>query len=145
MVNQMTAAPFFSVNDLVRMLFGVLIAAAGTLSILVFLGRIKRKDYSLLYFGAGALLYGIRLFISGSARYLQHHWDVADPVISLVIVIPFFLFFVETVSPQWKKYSRLVVGIFVAIALFGIADLVLVHNLKLVHAIVNFTALAAIF
>jgi phosphoserine phosphatase RsbU/P len=140
----MTTAPFFSANDLARMLFGVLIAAAGTLSILLFLGRIKRKDYSLLYFGSGALLYGARLFISGSARYLQHHWDVADPVISLVIVIPFFLFFVETVSPQWKKYSRLVVGVFVAIALFGIADLSLVHNIRLVHAIVNFTALAAI-
>src|ERR1700749_4247026 len=93
-------APFFSVNDLARMLFGILILAAGVFSVLVFLGRITRKDYSLLYFGAGSLLYGIRLFISGSAGYMHHRWDMADPVISLIIVIPFFLFFVE-ISPHW--------------------------------------------
>jgi sigma-B regulation protein RsbU (phosphoserine phosphatase) len=140
----MTTAPIFSANDLVRMLCGVLIVAAGVLSILLFLGRIKRKDYSLLYFGSGALLYGVRLFISGSAGYMHHHWDVADPVISLVIVIPFFLFFVETVTPRWKRFSKLVVSIFSAIALFGIADMAFVHNITLLHIIINGTALVAI-
>lgn len=138
-----TTAPFFSANDLARMLFGILIVAAGVLSILVYLGRIKRKDYSLLYFGAGSLLYGVRLFISGSASYVHHHWDVADPAISLVIVIPFFLFLIE-LSPHWKKYSSLVVGIFVAIALFGFFDLAWLHNLTLVHATTSITALVAI-
>ena len=59
----------FSTLDLVRMLFGVLIVSAGAVSLLFFMGRWKRKDYTLLYFGVGALLYGVRLFVGGSSTY----------------------------------------------------------------------------
>lgn len=135
---------FFSVNDLARMLFGVLITAAGGLSTLLFLVRIKRKDFSLLYFGIASALYGVRLFISGSSYYMHRRWDMADPMISLVIIIPFFLFFVETVSPRWKRFSWAITGVFAAIALFGIYELLLVHNLLLAKVTSNVTALVAL-
>ena len=59
----------FSTLDLVRMLFGVLIVSAGAVSLLGFLARWKRKEYTLLYFGVGAMLYGVRLFVGGSSTY----------------------------------------------------------------------------
>ncbi|MGC2694299.1 MAG: hypothetical protein WA738_00755, partial [Candidatus Angelobacter sp.] len=77
------AEQIFSTNDLWRMLFGVLITAAGALACLLFLGRLKRRDYALAYFGLGAMLYGLRLFASGSAHYLHHRWDNLDYVVSL--------------------------------------------------------------
>jgi sigma-B regulation protein RsbU (phosphoserine phosphatase) len=134
----------FSVNDLARMLFGVLIAAAAGLSILLFLARLKRRDYSLFYFGMGAALYGIRLFISGSAGYMGHRWERADPVISMLIVIPFVLFFVETVAPGWKKFSWWIIGLFSAVALFGIFNLVFRQNLAITRSAVNLMALVAL-
>src|SRR6476661_4387703 len=85
------AEPIFSAIDLLRMLFGVLITASGAVASLLFFARLKRKDYALLYFGLGALLYGVRLFVSGSAGYVHHRWDLLDPVVSLVIIIALFL------------------------------------------------------
>src|SRR5437660_7439604 len=95
--------PVFSTIELVRMLFGVLIAFAGVLAFLLFLARLRRKDYSLLYFGLAALLYGVRLFINGSSRYMAHQWDGFDLPITLVIGIPLTLFIAETAAARWKK------------------------------------------
>ncbi len=73
----------FSALDLARMLFGVLIVAAGAVSCLFFAVRRKQREYSLLYFGLGAILYGVRLFINGSSGYmdetvgLDHRSDLA--------------------------------------------------------------------
>jgi hypothetical protein len=83
----------FSALDLARMLFGVLIVAAGVVSCLFFAGMRKQREYSLLYFGLGAILYGVRLFINGSSNYMQGGWDWITEVISLVIPIPLLLFF----------------------------------------------------
>ena len=46
-----TPIPGFATLDLVQLLFGVLITAAGVVAVLLFLLRIRRKEYALLYFG----------------------------------------------------------------------------------------------
>src|SRR5438270_8982892 len=95
-----SSMPVFSAIDLWRMLFGVLITATGALACLLFFARLRRKDYALIYFGLGALLYGVRLFVSGTAGYQHHKWDLLDRIISFVIIIPLFLFFVETLGSR---------------------------------------------
>jgi len=137
------AEPIFSAIDLLRMLFGVLITASGAVASLLFFARLKRKDYALLYFGLGALLYGVRLFVSGSAGYVHHRWDLLDPVVSLVIIIPLFLFFVETLASRWKRFSWWIVGLFAGVGVFGITNLLL-HHLRLVGVIKTLLALTAI-
>lgn len=137
------AEPIFSANDLWRMLFGVLITAAGALACLLFLGRLKRKDYALVYFGLGAILYGVRLFASGSAHYLHHRWDNLDHVVSLVIIIPFFLYFVETIGSRWKSFAWWIVGLIAAAGVFGIVNLA-EHNRKLAETTINLMSLIAI-
>ena len=139
-----SSVPVFPAIDLWRMLFGVLITAAGLVASLLFAARFRRKDYSLLYFGLGALMYGARLFISGSAGYLHHHWDVLDPVISFVIIIPLFLFFVETLGSRWKNFAWWIAGLFSVVGIFGITNLLLRRNLRLVGATINVMPLIAI-
>ncbi|HEX4604643.1 MAG TPA: hypothetical protein VH724_11655, partial [Candidatus Angelobacter sp.] len=135
-------APIFSAIDLLRMLFGVLIAAAGAGACLLFLARLNRKDYSLLYFGLGATLYGVRLFINGSAGYQHDRWHWLELLISLLVAIPFVLFFVETVAPLWRKFSWWVIGAFGAVAVFGIGNLLLGRD-KVVQTAINVMSLAA--
>ena len=125
------------------MLFGVLITAAGALACLLFLGRWRRKDYALVYFGLGAMLYGVRLFASGSAHYLHHRWDNLDYVVSLVIIIPFFLYFVETIGSRWKRFAWWILGFISAAGMFGIINLA-EHKRKVVEATLNLMALTAI-
>ncbi|HEX3155568.1 MAG TPA: SpoIIE family protein phosphatase [Candidatus Angelobacter sp.] len=136
--------PVFSAIDLWRMLFGVLITATGVLACLLFFARIRRKDYAMLYFALGALLYGIRLFVTGSAGYMHHKWDLVDPVISFLIIIPFFLFFVETLGARWKGFAWWIAGLFVVVAVFGITNLLLHRHLRLVGSTINGMALIAI-
>jgi hypothetical protein len=64
--------PGFSTLDLLRMLSGVLIAAAGLVACLLYFVRLKRRDNSLIYFGLAAALYGIRAFIEGANGYMDH-------------------------------------------------------------------------
>ncbi|HEX4603926.1 MAG TPA: SpoIIE family protein phosphatase [Candidatus Angelobacter sp.] len=135
-------APIFSAIDLLRMLFGVLIAAAGAAACLLFLARLNRKDYSLLYFGSGASLYGVRLFINGSAGYQHDRWHWLDLLISLLVAIPFVLFFVETVAPLWRRFSWWVIGAFGAVAVFGFVNLLLGRD-KVVQTAINVMSLAA--
>jgi sigma-B regulation protein RsbU (phosphoserine phosphatase) len=137
------AMPVFPAIDLWRMLFGVLISAAGAAACLPFAARWKRKDYALLYLGIGALLYGVRLFVSGSAGYEHHKWKLVDPLVSLVIIIPFFLFFVETLGSRWKRFAWWIVGIYAAVDIFGITNLLL-HNLRLLGTTLNLMALISI-
>jgi sigma-B regulation protein RsbU (phosphoserine phosphatase) len=125
--------PGFSTLDLVRMLSAVLIAAAGALACLLFLVRLKRKDYSLIYFGLGSLLYGLRLFINGTASYLEHKWDRLDLPITLLVGIPLFLFIAETTA--WKTATKWIVGLAGFVAGFGIASLFLGLSLYVVQTL----------
>ena len=114
----------FSALDLARLLFGVLIAAAGLVSFLLFLARIKRKEMALLYFGLTATLYGVRLFIDGSAGYLDQNGHV-NLLITLVAGIPLTLFIAETGGGRWKKLVYWILGAVSVAAGIGIVRVLL--------------------
>jgi sigma-B regulation protein RsbU (phosphoserine phosphatase) len=119
--------PDFSALELARMLFAVWIVAAAVVTLLLFFARLKRRDYSLLYFGLSASLYGVRLFINGSARYLHHKWDGIGFLITFIVGIPFALFIAEAVVPRWKKLIWWTMGAISVCAIFGTRS-VLLHR-----------------
>src|ERR1700722_10644490 len=122
--------PGFSALDLMRLLSGVLIAAAGLMASLLYLVRLNRRDNSLLYFGLAAALYGLRVFIEGANDYMDHKWDPAPLVISLFVAIPLILFFrVVTASSFWKRVSYGLVGMFGTVAVFGVGRILLHRDL----------------
>jgi len=137
-------APIFSALDLARMLFGVLISAAGAMSLLFFLSRWKHKEYPLLHFGLGAVLYGARLFINGSSGYMHGRWDWITELISLVIPIPLLLFFAETVALGWRKLAVWAIGLFSAIAVFGMVELILFHNVQFTETAIHAIAIIVV-
>ena len=140
-----SAVPGFSALDLVRMLSGVLIAAAGLVACMLYLVRLNRRDNSLLYFGLAAALYGIRVFIEGANGYMDHQWDRFPLVISLFVPIPLILFFrVVTASPFWKRVSYYLAGLFGVFAVFGVGRVLLHRDLRLVEMLNNTLALLAI-
>src|SRR6478609_7671875 len=134
----------FSALDLARMLFGVLIVAAGAVSCLFFAIRRKQREYSLLYFGLGAILYGVRLFINGSSGYMEKRWDWITEVISLVIPIPLLLFFTATMAKRWRKLALWSIGIFCVIAAVGMAELFLVHSERATQNVIHLIAIVVI-
>ncbi len=134
----------FSALDLARMLFGVLIVAAGAVSCLFFTVRLKQREYSLLYFGLGAMLYGVRLFINGSSNYMQGQWDWITEVISLVIPIPLLLFFTATMAKRWRKIVLWSIGIFCMIGAVGMAELFLVHSERATQKAIHLIAIVVI-
>jgi phosphoserine phosphatase RsbU/P len=122
-----TPVPGFVTLDLVQLLFGVLITAAGVVAVLLFLLRIRRKEYALLYFGLSASLYGIRLFIEGSAGHLDPNGRV-DLLITLVAGIPFTLFIAETAGSRWKRPVHWIIGGMSLAAAYGIVRVFLHHD-----------------
>ena len=52
--------------NVIRFAVAVLVAASGIVSFLLFIARIRRRDYGLLYFGLGATMYGVRLFLQAA-------------------------------------------------------------------------------
>lgn len=134
----------FSALDLARMLFGVLIVAAGAVSCLFFAGRRKQREYSLLYFGLGAILYGVRLFINGSSNYMHGRWDWITEMISLVIPIPLLLFFSATIARRWKKAAMWLIGFFSLIAAVGLAELFLAHSERNTQNVIHLIAVVVI-
>jgi sigma-B regulation protein RsbU (phosphoserine phosphatase) len=102
--------------DVLRLFLGVVVAVSGMAACLLWWLRSKRRELALFYFGIASFMYGIRLFVnSGTIRYLfPGHpllWIRTDWVITSLIVFPFILFFVETVTPQWRTVARWIVTI----------------------------------
>ncbi|HKD78126.1 MAG TPA: SpoIIE family protein phosphatase [Candidatus Angelobacter sp.] len=103
-------------GDVVRLLLGVLVAAAGMAACLLWLLRSKRRELALFYFGIASVMYGIRLIVnSNTIAYLAPDhtllWQRINWIITSLIVFPFILFFVETVAPQWRAAARWIVGL----------------------------------
>ena len=102
--------------EIVSLLLGIVVAAAGTAAILLWLLRSKRRELALLYFGIACSMYGVRLVVTSSTiRYLAPNqtmlWQRIDWIITSLIIFPFILFFVETVTSQWRKAAPWIVGI----------------------------------
>ena len=109
--------------DALRLLLSGIVAASGVGACLLWLPRARRHDLSLLYFGIAATMYGIRLVAtSATVGYLtpEHTrlWQRTDWTITSLIILPFTLFFVETVAPQWKKASYWIVGVALVLQAF---------------------------
>jgi sigma-B regulation protein RsbU (phosphoserine phosphatase) len=118
--------------EAVRLMLSGIVTASGVAACLFWLPRAiggrksgafsgprTGRDYSLLYFGIAAIMYGIRLTATtATIRYLipQHTtaWQRVDWVITSLIIVPFALFFVETVAPQWRRANYWIVGVVVA-------------------------------
>jgi sigma-B regulation protein RsbU (phosphoserine phosphatase) len=102
--------------DMLRLFLGAVVAVSGAAACMLWLLRSKRRELALFYFGIASFMYGIRLIVNSSTiRYLspQHTllWPRTDWVITSLIVFPFILFFVETVTPQWRTVARWIVAI----------------------------------
>jgi sigma-B regulation protein RsbU (phosphoserine phosphatase) len=105
--------------DTLRFAVAVLVTASGVLSLGFFLSRIRRRDNALLYFGLGAGLYGVRLFLETAG----HFGSTADLLITLLLPSLLVLFIAETVGRDWKKAAWWVVAAYLAAAIFGVAML----------------------
>jgi phosphoserine phosphatase RsbU/P len=115
---------FAGLLDTVRNTVAVLITASGVLSLALFLAWIRRRNFFLLYFGIGAVMYGARLFL------LKAGLDGGTGVllITLVIPIPLVLFMSETVASEWRQARPLVVAAYVAAAVVALATRFLHFN-----------------
>jgi sigma-B regulation protein RsbU (phosphoserine phosphatase) len=112
--------------DAPAVLLGVLILIAGAMSSLLFALRPRPRDSALLYFGIAASMYGLRLI--ATTRLVRQAfsgtdavWDWIIWVVSHTIFIPFTIFFINTVAPQWRRASAWIVGVALGAAVFGIA------------------------
>lgn len=100
--------------DMLRLFLGVVVAVSGAAACLLWLLRSKRRELALFYFGIASFMYGTRLIVnSATIGYLAPEytllWQRTDWVITSLIVFPFILFFVETVTPQWRATARWIV------------------------------------
>jgi phosphoserine phosphatase RsbU/P len=100
--------------DVLPLFLGIVVAVSGVAACMLWFLRSKRRELALFYFGTASFMYGIRLIINtATIRYLapQHSlfWQGADWVITSLIIFPFILFFVETVTPQWRAVARWIV------------------------------------
>jgi sigma-B regulation protein RsbU (phosphoserine phosphatase) len=115
---------FAGLLDTVRNTVAVLITASGVLSLALFLAWIRRRNFFLLYFGIGAVMYGARLFLQKAG--LDGGTGVL--LITLVIPIPLVLFMSETVASEWRQARPLVVAAYVAAAVVALATRFLHFN-----------------
>lgn len=112
--------------DAPALFLGMLIFIAGAVSCLLFALRLRPRDSALLYFGISAGIYGLRLIATtGLVRQAFPGaicaWNWIIWVVNFTIFIPFTLFFINTVAPQWKRVSKWIIGIATGVGVFGIA------------------------
>lgn len=103
--------------DTVRFAVAILVTASGVVSSLLFIARIRRRDYSLLYFGSGAVMYGVRLLLEAS----HQTGKTADLLITLLIPVPLVLFMGEAVGLGWRKVAWWIAAANLAAAAFALA------------------------
>ena len=95
-------------GDALQLALGLLVLASGLAACLLFIPRAKRRDFTLLYFGLAAGMYGARLLVTTDTLFpnatgLAQGFKVTDWVITGLIPVPLGLFFAEIVAPKWKK------------------------------------------
>jgi phosphoserine phosphatase RsbU/P len=128
-----------STMDTIRAAVALLVTTSGVLSLLLFAGRIRRRENSLLYFGLCAIMYGVRL----SLQATHHIGGTADLLLSLLIPIPLVLFLVETVAREWKKMVWWFIGVELASALFALGTRLLHFDQALARSLNSVVVLLA--
>lgn len=103
-------------EDALQLALGVLVLASGLAACLLFIPRSKRRNFTLLYFGLAAAMYGARLLVATNTLYrmlpgLATAFTVTDWVITGLIPVPLGLFFAEIVDARWKKLVFLAVAV----------------------------------
>ena len=114
-------------NDAFRLIIGELIASAGVVALILHWFRSQTTDRSTLYFGLGALLYGLRLIfalttLQSSFPFVP--WRVFESLIILVIGLPFVLYIGSTIGRAYPWFIRGVVAANVLLAMVGTVRLV---------------------
>ena len=132
--------PALSPMNAIRFSVAVLVAASGAVSLLLFVARIRRRDYGLLYYGLGATIYGVRLFL----QIAHEAGGSADLVLTLLLPVPLVLFMVETVAQEWRKFVWWIVGVDLATAVFAMSAHFLHPNSALPWRINTFVVLVSI-
>jgi sigma-B regulation protein RsbU (phosphoserine phosphatase) len=125
--------------NVIRFAVAVLVAASGIVSFLLFIARIRRRDYSLLYFGLGASMYGVRLFLQVAGQSGR----AADLALALLISVPLMLFMVELAAREWRKVAWWIVGADLVVAAVAMSAFLL-HHWALSWRINNFFVLVSI-
>jgi phosphoserine phosphatase RsbU/P len=126
--------------NVIRFAVAVLVAASGIVSFLLFVARIRRRDYGLLYFGLGATMYGVRLFLQAADR----SGGAADLALTLLLPAPLMLFLVETAAQEWRKVAWWMAGAYLIIAAFAMSAHLLHPNSALPWDIDHVVVLASI-
>lgn len=113
-------------DDALQLALGLLVLASGLAACLLFIPRAKRRDFTLLYFGLAAGMYGARLLVTAKTLRtmfpgLAQAFTVTDWIITGLIPVPLGLFFAEIVPPKWKKLVLWAVAIEILEGLIYIA------------------------
>lgn len=126
--------------NVIRFAVAVVVAASGIVSLLLFVGRIRRRDYGLLYFGLGATMYGVRLFL----QVAHQAGGAADLPITLLLPVPLVLFMVEAVAREWRKAAWWIVGADFLAAAFAMSARLVQPNSALPWRINTVVVLASV-
>lgn len=110
--------------NVIRFAVAVIVAASGIVSLVIFAARVRRKDFGLLCFGLGAVMYGVRLFLQVDGRA----GGIADLALTLLLPIPLVLFMVETVAQEWRRLAWWIVGVHLITAVLGMSIRLLHQN-----------------
>jgi phosphoserine phosphatase RsbU/P len=113
-------------EDALQLVLGILVLASGLAACLLLIPRAKRRDFTLLYFGLAAAMYGARLLVTTQTLPkmfpgLVQAFLVTNWVITGLIPVPLGLFFAEIVAPKWKKLVFWAVAIEIVEGLIYIA------------------------
>jgi phosphoserine phosphatase RsbU/P len=127
-------------GDALQMALGLLVLASGVAGCLLFIPRAGRREFTLLYFGVAASMYGARLLVTTDTLYalfpgLAPVFRVTDWVITGLIPVPLGLFFGEIVAPKWKKLVWVAVALEFTEGIFYIAAHVLGRGADLTKTI----------
>ena len=109
-------------SDAFRLIVGELIVSAGVVALILHQFRSRTTDRSTLYFGLGALLYGLRLIVELTTLQLSFPfvpWRVFESSITLVIGLPFVLYIGSTIGRAYPWFVRGVVTANVLLAMVG--------------------------
>jgi len=108
--------PALSPMNVVRFAVAIVVSASGIVALLLFVVRVRRRDYGLLYFGAGATMYGARLFLQ-----MFQPGQSAELALTLLLPVPLVLFFVDSVALEWKRVVWWIVGAYLATAVVAMS------------------------
>lgn len=84
-----------------------LMAASSLIVGALFVARIQKRDFALLYFSLGTGIYAARLFLQ--AAHLAE--GMLDLVLTTLLPIPLVLLMVEVAAREWRKAAWWIVGV----------------------------------